>query len=120
AAHPNKVYLSYYDDDRALHRSYTYAEVLDRVAQTAGYLQRAGVKRGHRVAFLIGNLDHTLILYLATWTLGASVAPINAGEDFERKSFIAEKSGAKLLFARSDYLDEAVQLASRHKLRLII
>lgn len=120
AAHPNKTYLSYYDDDRNLHRSYTYAEVLDRVAQTAGYLQRAGVKSGHRVAFLIGNLDHTLILYLATWTLGASVAPINAGEDFERKSFIAEKSGAKLLFARTDYLDEAVQLASRHKLRLII
>lgn len=119
-AHPNKVFLSYYDDDRALHRRYTYADVTERVAQTAGFLKHAGVKSGHRVAFLMGNLDHTLILYLATWTLGASVAPINAGEDFDRKSFIAENSGAKLLFARSDYLEEAIQLASIHRLRLIL
>lgn len=119
-AHPNKTYLSYYDDDRNIHRTHSYQEVVDRVAQTAGFLQEAGVKQGDRVAFLIGNLDHTVILYLATWSLGASVAPINAGEDYERKSFIAESSGAELLFARSDYLDDAVQLAQHHDLRLII
>lgn len=119
AAHPNKTYLSYYDDDRNIHRTHSYQEVIDRVAQSAGFLQAAGVKKGDRVAFLIGNLDHTVILYLATWSLGASVAPINAGEDYERKSFIAKSSGAKLLFARNDYLEDAVQLAQQHNLRLI-
>jgi len=120
AQHPTKTYLSYYDDDRSIHRMHRYQDVVDSVAQTAGFLKKAGVKRGHRVAFLIGNLDYTAILYLATWSLGASVAPINASEDFERKSFIAENSGAKILFARTDYVEEAIQLASRHRLRLVL
>lgn len=115
----DKTYLSYYDDDRQLHRRHSYAQMVEAVAQTAGFMSQAGVQKGDRVAFLIGNLDHTVVLYLATWTLGACVAPINATEDFDRKSFIAEKSGAKLLFCRTDYLSEGKQLANRHKLRLI-
>ena len=117
---PDKTLLSYYDDDRDLERHLTWHDAAERVAETAGFMREAGVGYGDRVAFLIGNLDHTLILYLATWCLGASVAPINSGEDFDRKSFIAKSSGARLLFARSDYLDEAKQLAELHDLRVIV
>lgn len=117
---PDKTLLSYYDDDRGTERHLNWHDAAERVAQTAGFLKDAGVGYGDRVAFLIGNLDHTLILYLATWALGASVAPINAGEDFERKAFIAKSSGARLLFARSDYLDDAKRLAKLHGLRVIV
>lgn len=117
---PDRTLLSYYDDDRDIERHLTWHDAAERVAQTAGFMKEAGVGYGDRVAFLIGNLDHTLVLYLATWCLGASVAPINAGEDFDRKSFITENSGARLLFARSDYLDEAKRLAALHGLRLIV
>lgn len=117
---PDKCFLSYYDDDRGIQRSVCWSEAYDRVAETAGFLHEAGVRQGDRVAFLIGNLDQTIFLYLATWCLGASVAPINASEDMDRKSFIAQNSGAKLLFARSDYLDDAKRLALDHGLRLIV
>lgn len=117
---PDKEFIVYHDDDRDIQRRWRWDEVHARVSETAGFLQEAGVKHGDRVAFLLGNLDHTLMLYMATWALGASVAPINASEDFDRKSFIAENAGAALLFAREDYVEEARQLAEAHGLRLIV
>lgn len=117
---PNALALVYVDDDRQQERRYTWRALYDRVAQTAGYLRANGVKKGDRVAFLIGNLDHTLVLYLACFSLGASVAPINASEDDARKNFIAKNAGTTLLFARSDYEEEARQLAKNNDLLLII
>lgn len=120
ARFPDKDFLVYYDDDRGIQRRWSWHDAYQRVAETAGFLASAGVQSGDRVAYLMGNLDHTLLLYIATWTLGASVAPINASEDADRKSFIAENSGAKLLFAREDYGEEAKELAEKHGLRRIL
>lgn len=117
---PTAPALLYVDDDRQQQRDYTWASLYDRVAETAGFLKQEGVQHGDRIAFLIGNLDYTLILYLAAFSLGASVAPINATEDEGRKNFIAKNSGASLLFVREDYEEEGRQLAQNNDLRLII
>lgn len=111
--------LVYFDDDKGLERRQTWGALHEVVAQSAGLLQKLGVRYGDRVAFLMGNLDHTIELYLAAWTLGASVAPINASEDFDRKVFIAENSGASVLFARGCYAEEARKLAQGRDLQLI-
>ena len=119
AARPTATWLSFHDDDLSLHRTWTYADMRVAVQTTAGLLNSLGVVRGDRVAFLIGNLDHTVVLYLAAWSLGACVAPINSSEPTERKAFILENSGARVLFARTDYLDEARELAATSGARLI-
>ena len=109
----------FFDDDAGLERRGRYAEIGDAVARTARLLLDHGVGHGDRVAFLVGNLDHTVVLYLATWSLGASAAPINAAESFERKEFILDNSIARLFFARSEYMEEAQQLARARDLELI-
>lgn len=116
---PDKVWFTYIDEDRGIERSRTYAATLDEVGRAAAFLRSLGVEHGDRVAFLIGNLDHTVILYLATWSLGAVVAPINAGEALERKQFILENSEARVLFCRTDYLDEGASLARTTGVTLI-
>lgn len=117
---PEKAWLTYVDEDREVRRVWTYAETADAVARTASLLTSRGITQGDRVACLLGNLDHTIILYLATWSIGASVAPINAGESQERKEFILSNSEARLLFCRSDYLADGETLAGTLNVDLIV
>ncbi len=116
---PERDFLVFCDDDRELVRRWTWADTRDAVARAAGLLRARGIGPGDRVAFLIGNLDHTILLYLATWSLGASVAPVNAAETRERKGFILDNSAARLLIARDTYLDEARDLVADRDVELI-
>lgn len=116
---PQREALVFFDDDKGIERRYTWSALAAYVSQCTAWLQNAGVKRGDRVAFLMGNLDHTIALYLGVWSLGASVAPINSSEDFDRKVFIAENAGAELLFARACYIEEAKKVVEGRPLRLI-
>ena len=116
---PQRDFLVFYGDDGAP-RCWSYAETREQVARSAALLARLGVRHGDRVAFLIGNLDHTILLYLATWWLGACVAPINAAETSERKGFILDNSSARVLFARSPYRQEAEQLLAQRDVRLVV
>lgn len=118
-AAPDADFLVFCDDDRELSRRWSYAETEAAVARAAGYLASLGVGEGDRVAFLIGNLDHTILLYLATWALGACVAPVNAAETPERKGFILDNSEARVLLARDAYMDEARELVATRNVALV-
>lgn len=52
------------------------------VAEVAGGLRRAGVRRGDVVAWQLPNIDDAALLYRACWRLGAVAAPVHhlAGE----------------------------------------
>lgn len=116
---PTSEFLIFFDDDRRLTRRWSYAATETAVARAAGYLEGLGVRQGDRVAFLIGNLDYAVLLYLATWALGACVAPIDAAETPERKGFILDNSAARVLLARDVYMDEARALVATRKLALV-
>ncbi|MFQ5417331.1 MAG: class I adenylate-forming enzyme family protein, partial [Myxococcota bacterium] len=62
------------DDERSL----CYAELWDRVARAAAWLEAQGVGRGDRVALVLGNRTAYLELVFATAQLGAMAVPINA------------------------------------------
>ncbi|MCG8591846.1 MAG: acyl--CoA ligase [Proteobacteria bacterium] len=110
-ATPDAPFLVYFDDDAGIERRWSYAETAAAVARAAGWLRGLGIGQGDRVAFLLGNLDHTIVLYLASWALGACVAPVNAAEAPDRKRFILENARARALVSRSLYADEARELA---------
>ncbi|MFH1680127.1 MAG: AMP-binding protein [Candidatus Eisenbacteria bacterium] len=54
-----------------------YGVFVDRVARTAGGLERAGVRAGDRVALLLGNVPEFAEAVFALLRLGAVIVPIN-------------------------------------------
>jgi long-chain acyl-CoA synthetase len=104
-------FLSYLDEDLQIVRRWTYADTALAAGRAAAQLRGFGIEKGARVAILSGNLDHAIVLYLAIWSLGGCVVPLNAAESEERKAFILEDSGARVLFARTTFAAEAQRLA---------
>lgn len=91
----NRPFLTYYDDDRQLHCTYSYAEFGTVVQQAAVFLHdRIGLRRGDRLATILFNHDITVVLYFAAWTAGLTVVPINVEESIDKKRFILEHSEA--------------------------
>jgi long-chain acyl-CoA synthetase len=106
-----RTFLTYYDDDRSVHRAYTYAEFGDKVFQMATFMRdRLGLKRGDRIATVLFNHDQTVFVYFAAWTLGIAVVPINVEESTEKKRYILEHSEASTVFCWQDYVDEVRSL----------
>ena len=107
----NRPFLTYYDDDQQLHRTYSYAEFGTVVQQTAGFLHdRIGLRRGDRLATILFNHDVTVVLYFAAWILGITVVPINVEEPTDKKRFILEHSEALAVCCWHSYLEEVNQL----------
>lgn len=109
AATPDATWLVFYDDDGS-RLEITYRAFAELVGRTAGYLRGAGIGPGDRVATLAHNHFETVIQYFAAWWIGATVVPLNAGEENERLAYILANSRARLLFARAEYLDRAITL----------
>ena len=105
--------LTFCDDDRALRRTYTYAELGAIVERLAGVFHtRFGLTRGDRVATLLFNHDVTVLTYLAAWTLGVAVVPINIEETPDKKRYILEHSEVSTVFCWQDGYEELCALQS--------
>ena len=103
--HNNALFLTYLAEDGAV-RTYTYAEFYRTVRRMAAALQIfAGVQRGDRIATAMHNHDQLILICFAAWHIGASVVPLNMGENDKRLSYILAHSGAKTLFVLSEYLE---------------
>ena len=97
-------------DEHDGREAWTYAELADRTARVAGFLSDAGVARGDRIATVAHNHPDTVVQYLAAWSLGAVVVPVNVGEDDERIVYILDNSRVKLAFVRGEYLERVAGL----------
>jgi long-chain acyl-CoA synthetase len=107
----DRPFLTYYDDERDIHRSYTYAQFGRAVAQAATFLHLGlGLTGRDRIATVLFNHDQTVVLYFAAWTLGLAVVPINVEEPVEKKRYILEHSEAVAVCCWADYLDEVRSL----------
>ncbi len=102
----DRAYLTYYDDERSVHRRYTYRQFGDMVARMATFMEEGlGLQRGDRVATILFNHDETVLVYFAAWTLGVAVVPINVEEAPEKKRYILEHSEAKVAFCWHELVD---------------
>jgi acyl-CoA synthetase (AMP-forming)/AMP-acid ligase II len=107
----NRPFLTYYDDDRQLHYTYSYAEFGTVVQQTAGFLHdQVGLRPGNRLATILFNHDVTVVLYFAAWILGITVVPINVEESTDKKRFILEHSEASAVCCWHSYLEEVNEI----------
>lgn len=97
-----KTWLIWYDID-GRRTQLTYKEFASLVKKCASFLETKGVGRGSRIATVSHNHWHTVIHYFAAWMLGATVVPINLGEDDDRIAFILRFAEVNYAFVRNTY-----------------
>ncbi|WP_432957857.1 SDR family NAD(P)-dependent oxidoreductase [Micromonospora haikouensis] len=103
-------------DDR---RSVRYAELAARTARLAGHLAAAGVGRGERVAFCLGNRVETVETWLAVTRAAAVGVPLNPRCTDAELAHLLDDSGAVLVVTDPEHLDQLLRLrADRPALRL--
>ncbi|WP_298917678.1 long-chain fatty acid--CoA ligase [uncultured Algimonas sp.] len=83
--------------DLASGRTYTYAEMHDRVARAAGMLRARGIKPGDRVAFLCLNTTDVMELILGCWRIGAVCLALNFRLTPPELTYILNDSEASLV-----------------------
>src|SRR5512147_110059 len=102
-----RPFLTYFDDDRQLHRTYSYAEFGTVVQRAATVLHdQLGLRRGDRLATILFNHDITVVLYFAAWISGITVVPINIEEPTEKKRFILEHSETSAVCCWHSHVEE--------------
>src|SRR5262245_12708571 len=74
----------------------TYAQLFDRCDRWSSVLQRLGVARGDRVAYIAPNMLAQLESFYAVPQLGAVLVPINYRLTADDFAFIIAHSGAKV------------------------
>ena len=82
---------------------FTYAEFGNRVARLAGALRNAGVKAGHRVAFLSLNCHRLLEAYFGVLEAGCILLPLNIRLAAPELTYILNDSGATVLFLEQEF-----------------
>ena len=81
------------------HRSWSYAELAERIGRVAGGLRAYGLVTGDRVLLSLENCGEFFELLFGCWTAGLCAVPANARLHPREVEYIAENSGARLLVA---------------------
>ncbi|HYY88983.1 MAG TPA: long-chain-fatty-acid--CoA ligase [Chloroflexota bacterium] len=83
----------------------TYRQFFDRCDRFSQVLQRLGVGKGDRVAYIAPNTHAQLESFYAVPQIGSVVVPINYRLTPDDFAYIIDHSGAKVVCAHGDYLD---------------
>src|SRR5262245_1380030 len=82
-----------------------YRELATAVAQCAAGLEAAGVRKGDRVAMLLGNGIAFPVVLFAALRLGAIALPLSTREQTQGLTFMLTHAGAKLIVYDADLAD---------------
>ncbi len=86
-------------------QSFTY-EDLDRESdRVAAGLQRAGIRKGDKVAIIMGNRPEFLFMWFGLSKLGAIEVPVNTAHRGDLLTYMMDKSDSRLLVMEAGYLD---------------
>ena len=94
-------------------RRFTYAQLFERCDRWSSVLQRLGVTKGDRVAYIAPNMHAQLESFYAVPQLGAVLVPINYRLTADDFAYILGHSGAKVVCAHPDYLEMVDSIRDR-------
>jgi fatty-acyl-CoA synthase len=94
-------------------RSYSYAELGQRVRRLASALRGAGVKRTDRVAFLAPNAPPLLEAHFGVPMAGVVLVAINIRLSADEVAYILDHSGSRMLFAGVEFAPLVAQVRER-------
>ena len=83
----------------------TYAQFFERCDRWSSALQKLGVEKGDRVAYIAPNTHAHLESFYAVPQIGAVIVPINFRLTADDFAYIIGHSGAKIVCAHADYLE---------------
>ncbi|MEV2275315.1 long-chain fatty acid--CoA ligase [Nocardiopsis sp. NPDC049922] len=101
-------------------RSFTYAELHERVTRLAAALRGRGVRRGDRVAYLGANHPALLETLLATARLGAVFVPLNTRLAAPELAYMIDDSGSRVLVHGAEQSQAAGELRDGTGLRVLV
>jgi o-succinylbenzoate---CoA ligase len=108
---PHDVFVYCPDDDADIFTGLTFAQVNHQVAGYAAHLHNAGVKRGDKVALLMGRHATHIALIFALMRLGAVVVPFNLRLSAAELHYQVTWTGARLLLCDPMHEAHAIQAA---------
>src|SRR5438552_4031082 len=91
----------------------SYEQLFDRCDRWSGALQRLGVGRGDRVAYIAPNTHAQLESFYAVPQIGAVLVPINYRLTHEDFAYIIGHSGATIVCAHDEYLEAVDRVRDR-------
>ena len=91
----------------------TYEQFGDRCDRWSSALQRMGVRKGDRVAYIAPNTHAQLESFYAVPQLGAVLVPINYRLTPDDFAYIIDHSGASVVCVHGDYLDAVDSIRDR-------
>ncbi|MFL6516207.1 MAG: long-chain-fatty-acid--CoA ligase [Chthoniobacterales bacterium] len=91
----------------------TYEQFFERCDAWSSALQAVGVKPGDRVAYIAPNTHAQLESFYAVPQIGAILVPINYRLTAEDFAYLINHSGATIVCAHSDYLEQVESIRSQ-------
>src|SRR4029077_13142277 len=91
----------------------TYRQFFERCDRWSAALQRLGVRRGDRVAYIAPNIHAQLESFYSVPQIGAVLVPINYRLTADDFVYLIEHSGARVVCADRDYLEAIDGIRSR-------
>ncbi|MCJ8502033.1 long-chain-fatty-acid--CoA ligase [Desulfatitalea alkaliphila] len=104
---PDKVAVVYGDRRR------TYSEFLERVYRLAGALQKMGIGKGDKVAYICPNTPPMLEAHYAVPLLGAVLVSVNIRLSANEVAYIIDHSDAKAVFVDNEFADLVAPMRDR-------
>jgi len=89
--------------DLASGRDFSYAQMHDRVARTAGFLKEKGIQPGDRVAFLCLNTTDVMELVFGCWRIGAVCLALNFRLTPPELAFILNDSETSMILVDAPF-----------------
>jgi acyl-CoA synthetase (AMP-forming)/AMP-acid ligase II len=99
---------------------HTWQAMDDISSKLAAGLQELGIKKGHKVAFMLTNSAECYYTYLAIHKIGAVFIPINVRLVSREVEYIVENSDAKFVIAGGEFLPVVDQVRDRLNLDAVI
>ncbi len=106
----NKIYATSFQDNWSLpalseygsDKTFTYAELANRIAKMHLTFELAGIKRGDKIALIGRNSPGWIITFMATITYGATIVPILQDFNPTDAQHILNHSESVLLFVENN------------------
>jgi acyl-CoA synthetase (AMP-forming)/AMP-acid ligase II len=96
----------------------TYAELGEKAAAMAAYLDHIGIGVGERVAFVSHNSARLLTAFFGVSGYGRVLVPINFRLSAEEVAYIVRHSGARVLYVDPEIEEHLASVECEHKFRI--
>lgn len=114
AQHPDYIAFTFNETNTS------YRELNEKVNKFALILQKAGVKKGDRIAFIMVNSPTYVIAFFAAMKLGAIVANISVGIQGEELTRCLNSSGAKAVVTLDLFAQNLYNVVKNTEVKIVI